>query len=55
MSKWHVQSRLSNTGWWTEESYATQEEAVCVCAELRVREPTNDDGEEIEYRIFEIL
>lgn len=50
---YELQERTSNTVWRTESTYDTREEAVRALESLVRREPNNEDGEPVEYRIVE--
>ena len=52
-----VQCRVAGkTAWTTEDGCAslTADEATRAMADLALREPSNEDGETLEYRILEV-
>jgi hypothetical protein len=53
VTTYSVQERTAKTMWRTESVYGTRDEAERVVADLERREPTNDDGEEMFYRVLE--
>jgi hypothetical protein len=54
--KYSVQCRVPGKTPWTTEDGATglsEAEAVKTLADLALREPTNDEGDTLEYRVLE--
>jgi hypothetical protein len=49
-----VQEKTAKTMWRTESTYETEEEADRAMSDLDRREPTNDEGEPMEYRVVEV-
>jgi hypothetical protein len=56
-TNYRIQVRAIGTETWTFEpgaDYTTKSEADTACTRLQRREPYNEDGVKLEYRVFEV-
>jgi hypothetical protein len=54
VSRYAVQVRTVHTVWETESTYLTKADATRAYIDVAKREPTNDDGDSLEYRVVDL-